>query len=138
MFLMANAKFRNSYAIAFIQHVCIWQKYQHLCFLWTQEVAWISLAKIHEKERVRTYEWELVWPGMLNFRGHSKGGLISESWDLFMSFVTIIWDIILGWYYNILEWKYIMILNWEKKLFWTSKKFVYLIFIPKYRNIIPK
>ena len=48
--------------------------------------------------------------------------------DLFMS---IFWDIILGS-------KFIMIFNWEKTLFWTNKMFVYLIFIPNYRDIIPK
>ena len=31
-------------------------------------------------------------------------------------------------------WKWNMIFNWEKNLFWTNKKFVYLIFIPKYRT----
>ena len=37
-----------------------------------------------------------------------------EDIDLFMSFETIFWDVILGWYYNILGWKFIMIFNWEK------------------------
>ena len=32
-----------------------------------------------------------------------------------MSFGTIFWDVILGWYYDILGWKFIMIFNWEKK-----------------------
>ena len=44
----------------------------------------------------------------------------------------------LGCYYNILGWKFVMIFKWEKNLFWTNKKFVYKIFIPKYCNIIPK
>ena len=36
--------------------------------------------------------------------------------------------------YDILGWKFIMIFNWEKNLFWTNKKFVYIIFIQKYRT----
>ena len=51
------------------------------------------------------------------------------------SYGTIFWDVILGWYYNILGWKFIMIF---KKPVWTNKKFVYLIFINKHCNIIPK
>ena len=52
-----------------------------------------------------------------------------------MSFVTIFWDDITKFgYYDILGRKFIMIFNREKKLFWTSKKLVYLIFIPKYRT----
>ena len=47
-----------------------------------------------------------------------------------MSFVTIFWDVIFERYYNILGWKFIMI--FRKNLFGTNKKFVYLIFIPKY------
>ena len=35
--------------------------------------------------------------------------------DLFMSFDTIFWDVILEWYYDILGWKFIMIFNWEEK-----------------------
>ena len=59
----------------------------------------------------------------------------SSSWDLFMSFGTIISDVILGWLYDILRWKFVMIFNW---VFWTNKMFVYLIFIPNYCDIIPK
>ena len=40
---------------------------------------------------------------------------------------------ILGWYYNILGLKCIYIFNWEEKTFFFN-----LIFITKYRNIIPK
>ena len=54
--------------------------------------------------------------------------------DFFMPSGTIFLDIALGWYDNFLGWTFIMM----KKLFCTNKKFVYLIFIPKYRNIIPK
>ena len=43
----------------------------------------------------------------------------------------IFWDIILGWYYYIFGWKFIMIINFSH----LKKKW---IFIPKYRNIIPK
>ena len=46
---------------------------------------------------------------------------------------TIFLDITLGWYYNILGWKFVMIFYWKKEnLLWTYKKFVYIIFIPKY------
>ena len=42
--------------------------------------------------------------------------------------------------YDFVEWIYTVIdFSTEKKnLFWTNKKFVYLIFIPKYCDIIPK
>ena len=47
--------------------------------------------------------------------------------------------VILGWYYLILGRKFIMIFNWEEKTwFWPIRKFVYLIFITNFRNIIPK
>ena len=42
-------------------------------------------------------------------------------------------DVTIFWYENLLRF-----LTEKKKLFWTNKKFVYLIFIPKYCNIIPK
>ena len=59
--------------------------------------------------------------------------------DLFMSFDTIFWDIILGWYHDIFGWKFIMIFNWEEKTcLGPIRKFVYLIFITNFRNIIPK
>ena len=76
-----------------------------------------------------------TWPIPLHqvIRKRSKLGPLFTSLilDLFMSFGTTISDVILGWYYDILGWKFIMIFNWEKNLFWTNKKFVYLIFIPK-------
>ena len=34
----------------------------------------------------------------------------------------LLWDVILGWYYDILDRKFIMIFEWKKKLFWTDKK----------------
>ena len=53
--------------------------------------------------------------------------------DLFMFFVTIFRDdITIFWDENLL-----WFLTVKKTLFWTNKKFVYLIFIPKYRNIFP-
>ena len=38
----------------------------------------------------------------------------------------------------ILGWKFIVIFNWEKKTLLDQEKFVYLIFIPKYLNIVTK
>ena len=58
--------------------------------------------------------------------------------NFFISSGTIFWDVILGWCYNILGRKFIMIYNWEKKMFLTNKKFVYLLFLTKYCDIIPK
>ena len=55
---------------------------------------------------------------------------------LFWDDITIIWDENIVYFFN-----------WEKKLFWTNKKFVYLIFVNKllwyhpkitYKNIIQK
>ena len=45
--------------------------------------------------------------------------------------VHVVQYIILEWYYCILEWKFIIVYFWigklRKKLFWTNKKFVYLL-----------
>ena len=57
-------------------------------------------------------------------------------------FCTLLWDGMIIWDENI-----VYLFNWEKKLFWINKKFVYLIFIktlswyhPKitYKNIVKK
>ena len=57
-------------------------------------------------------------------------GFLEALLDLFMSFVTIFWDdITIFWDENLL-----WFLTEKKKLFWTNKKLVYLIFIPKYHN----
>ena len=62
---------------------------------------------------------------------NSEIELVVEFLDFFISFGTIFWDIILGWYYNILGWKFIIIYFLTGKLrknqFWTNKKFVYLL-----------
>ena len=60
-----------------------------------------------------------------------------------MYFCTIFWDdITIIWYENIVYFH-----NWEKKMLWINKKFVYLIFINKlswhhpkimYENIVQK
>ena len=74
---------------------------------------------------------------------------VSTQWAIFaknLSFKNLFMSS--GWYFRTLFWDDITIFSDEnllwflierkKKLFWTNKKFVYLIFIPKYRNIIPK
>ena len=59
--------------------------------------------------------------------------------NLFMSSVPKFGTLILGWCHEILGWKFIMICNWEEKTcFGPIRKFVYLIFITNFRNIIPK
>ena len=61
--------------------------------------------------------------------------------NLFMSSCTLFWDVILGWYHEILGLKFIIIyfFNWqtEKNLFWTNKKFVYLNIITNFCDIVP-
>ena len=64
-----------------------------------------------------------------------------------MSFCIFLY-VILGWYHNNLGWKYCLLFYLrKKKLFWTNKKLVYLIFINKiswyhpkiaYENIVQK
>ena len=46
--------------------------------------------------------------------------LVRYFWTLFWDDITIIWDENIVYFYNR-----------EKKLFWTNKKFVYLIFMSK-------
>ena len=48
-------------------------------------------------------------------------------------FCTISSHIILGWYHDNLGWKYCYLFTEKKKMFWTNKKFVYLLF---YKQII--
>ena len=40
--------------------------------------------------------------------------------NLFISFCTLFWYVILGWYHDNLGWKIVYFFKWEKKLFWTS------------------
>ena len=54
-------------------------------------------------------------PCMSNLKAEVKNSKSVCTKDLFMSIGAIFWDVILGWYYDILGWKFIMIFNWEKK-----------------------
>ena len=61
--------------------------------------------------------WPEIFLGIWGIFGRTISthfGIVS-SLDLFMFFGTIFLDVILGWYYDILGWKIIMIFNWEKK-----------------------
>ena len=69
------------------------------------------------------------WPAKKWFSCSKRKKICKK--NLFLSFDTIFWDVILGW-------KFVMIFNWEKNLFWTNKKFVWITFIPRYCNFIPK
>ena len=60
---------------------------------------------------------------------HCRRNCFTVIRNLFMSFCTIFLYIILGWNQNTLGWKYCLLFNWEKNLFGTNRKFVYLIFI---------
>ena len=51
-----------------------------------------------------------------------------------MSFSTIFWDVILGWYYDILEWKF----RKQTSYWFFSQLKIVIKFHPKYHNIIPK
>ena len=153
---------------------------------------WVDITINWHENIVYFFNWEktLFWTNkkfvyILNF--HQQITVISSLncvRKYYVIFGAIFWDIILGWYYNILGWKLckqtsywsktvffsqlkiitnfhpkitsqniirkdtnkpqiskrlkISTLNGEKKLFGTNKKFVYIIFIPKYNNIIPK
>ena len=60
----------------------------------------------------------IFWGGLRLFCDNHRS-CISEIWDLFMSFGTIFWDVILGLYYDIFGWKIILIFD-----FWLRKKTV--------------
>ena len=48
---------------------------------------------------------------------------VNMGWNLFMIFDTIFWDIILGWYYDILGWKLSKQTSyWSKKEFFSPLK----------------
>ena len=51
----------------------------------------------------------------LNFFDKISDLLVSVIENFFVSYGTKFWDVICGWYYDILGWKYIMIFNWEQK-----------------------
>ena len=60
--------------------------------------------------------------------------------NLFMSFGTIFWDVILGWYYDILGWKLCKQTSyWSKTGFFSQLKII-LNFHPKItsQNFVPK
>ena len=63
--------------------------------------------------------------------------------DLFMSFGTIFWDVILGWYYNILGWKLSKQTScWSKTVFFVSvenhNKFSSQNIVISSQNNVPK
>jgi hypothetical protein len=97
-----------------------------------------------------SYKWSQMrpfWQSRLYELLQKRKQMIA-TWNLFMSFCTIFSYLILGWYHDNLGWKYFLLFSTEKKkLFWTNKKFLYLIFINKlpwyhseikYENIVQK
>ena len=69
--------------------------------LWDVSRDWNQLEKseVNNRARGNYFEWKIVT----------------------LNLIHVLW-------YDILGWKFIMIFNWEKKLFWTNKKFVSLFF----------
>ena len=90
---------------------------------------WILAFSNAKMTKSITELWNLIWP----------------KYNLIMLSCTLFWDVTLGWYHEILGWRFIII-YWktEKNLFWTNKKFVYLNIITNFcpkitsQNIVPK
>ena len=79
---------------------------------------------------------ELIWGvwNLVDFVQNSQVILTEKclTYDLFLSFSKILSDVISGWYYDFLGWKFTIIFNWERKKTCFGPIW---IFIQKYCNI---
>ena len=78
----------------------------------------------------------------LSISKHKNRLMINEIIDLFLSFDTIFWNVLLGWYYDILGWKLSKQTSyWSKTGFFSSVKKIIMNFhkiVISSRNNVPK